>query len=212
MADAGMPARPPEGGTPLPPGRKRRGGWRTLIRAMLRRWRLALPMLAACAMLAACSTSGRSFETGDMMLLQRGRTTLEQASRILHADPVNVYYRRDGSALAIWAHKASLVTDAVYFRRELWLTFGPDGTFRRVVERTNVPAWSWNDAGASNSMKAGAGAGGAGAAAPAAASSASGASVASAAPAAAPAAAPPALGASTDTTIYQPAVSYGLPH
>lgn len=177
------------------------------MRALLRRWRLVLPALAACVVLAACSTSGRSFETGDMVLLQRGHTTLEQASRILHADPVNVYYRRDGSALAIWAHKASLVTDAVYFRRELWLTFGPDGTFRRVVERTNVPAWSWNDAGAGDSLKAGASA-----AAPAAASSASGASVASVAAAAAPAsAAPPALGASTDTTIYQPAVSYGLP-
>jgi len=185
--------------------------------AALRGGRLILLALAACAMVAACSTTGRSFDTADVVLLQRGHTTLEQASRILHADPVNVYYRRDGSALAIWAHKASLLTDAVYFRRELWLTFGSDGTFRRVVERTNVPAWSWNDAGAGGSLKGAADTGGTRRAAPAAAaaSSASGASATpavTAVAAAAPASAAPATGASTGTSIYRPAVSYGLPH
>jgi len=159
---------------------------------ILRGWRLALLALAACAMLSACSTTGRSFETGDLVLLQRGHTTLEQASRILKAEPVNVYYRQDGSALAIWAHKASLLTDAVYFRRELWLAFGPDGTFRQVVERTNVPAWSWNDADV-GSPGAAAGTGGSRPPAPATA-----AVSASAAP------------ATTDTSIYKPAVSYGL--
>lgn len=95
--------------------------------------------LVLCLGLAACSTSGQSFHAMDLGQIKPGQTTLEQASRILGAEPVNVYSRLDGSALAVWAHKASLLTDAIYFRRELWLTFGPDGKFIRVVNSTNVP-------------------------------------------------------------------------
>ncbi|UHL65305.1 hypothetical protein LSG25_05240 [Paralcaligenes sp. KSB-10] len=92
--------------------------------------------------LAACSTSGRAFHTSDLEQIKVGQTTLEQASAILDAEPDNIYMQGDGSALAVWAHKASLVTDAIYFRRELWLDFGPDGKFSRVVKSTNVPTRS----------------------------------------------------------------------
>ncbi len=110
--------------------------------AALARSRLSACVLAPilCLGLAACSTSGHSFRAADLAQIKPGQTTLEQASRILGAEPVNVYSRLDGSAMAVWAHKASLVTDAIYFRRELWLAFGPDGKFIRVVNSTNVPA------------------------------------------------------------------------
>lgn len=168
---------------------------KALIGRMLRPCVRMLLALAACVALAACSTSGHSFATGDLVLLQAGRTTLEQASRILQAEPVNVYYRGDGSALAIWEHKASLVTDAVYFRRELWLAFGPDGTFRKIVDRTNVPAWSWSepaDAGGPDGPSA---------ARPPARAGAGGPSV----PRATHAQYSP-----SDTSLYEPAVSYSL--
>lgn len=88
--------------------------------------------------LAACSTTGRSFDTSGMNRIVPGRTTLEQASGILKAEPDHVYRQGDGSALAGWTHKATLVTDAVYFRRELWLRFGGDGRFQHVIDRVNV--------------------------------------------------------------------------
>ena len=98
-------------------------------------------MLAAiCAVsLAACTTSGRSFDSSALSVLAPGHTTLEEASALLGADPVNVYRRLDGSATARWAHKASFVPDAVYFSQELWLEFGPDGRYQRVVESNNIP-------------------------------------------------------------------------
>src|SRR3546814_11199865 len=61
-----------------------------------------------------------------------------QASDILGGEPVNIYRRLDGSLVARWAHSASLVTDAVYFRQELWLEFGSDGKFDRVVKKVNI--------------------------------------------------------------------------
>ncbi len=94
--------------------------------------------LVLCLGLAACSTSGRSFHATDLWRIKAGQTTLDQASRILEAEPVNVYRQLDGSAMAVWMHNASLLTDAIYFCRELWLAFGPDGKFIRVVNSTNV--------------------------------------------------------------------------
>ena len=96
--------------------------------------------LFACVLaLAACTTTGRSFDASALTLLVPGQTTLEQASALLGADPVDTYRRLDGSATARWAHKATLATDAIYFNRELWLAFGPDGRYQRVVESINIP-------------------------------------------------------------------------
>jgi hypothetical protein len=89
--------------------------------------------------LAACSTTGRNFDASALNLLVPGQTTLEQASALLGADPVDTYRQLDGSATARWAHKATLATDAIYFNRELWLAFGPDGRYQRVVESINIP-------------------------------------------------------------------------
>jgi len=89
------------------------------------------------ALVTACSTSGRSFDASALSRIEPGKTTLAQAGVLLGAEPQDVYHQ-DGSVLARWAHKVSVVTDAVYFRRELWLRFGPDGRFERVVESVNV--------------------------------------------------------------------------
>ncbi|TAM21515.1 MAG: hypothetical protein EPN62_13980 [Candidimonas sp.] len=102
------------------------------------RSRFCILALILCFGLAACGTSGHSFHTMDMGQIKVGQTTLDQASRILEAEPVNVYRQLDGSAMAVWIHNASLLTDAIYFRRELWLAFGPDGKFIRIVNSTNV--------------------------------------------------------------------------
>lgn len=96
-------------------------------------------MLACLLGLAACTTTGRNFDASALNLLVPGQTTLEQASVLLGADPVNTYRQLDGSATARWAHKATLATDAIYFNRELWLAFGPDGRYQRVVESINIP-------------------------------------------------------------------------
>src|SRR3546814_10834998 len=64
---------------------------------------------------------------------------MTEASQLLRADPVNVYRQQDGSAMAIWSHKLTLATDAVSFNQELWLAFGPDGSFRNIVKSVNIP-------------------------------------------------------------------------
>src|SRR5690606_6288432 len=97
-------------------------------------------VVVLAAGLSACSTTGRSFATAQMNKIIPGQTSLEQASVLLKADPENVYRQRDGSAMARWAHKATLLTDAVYLRRELWLQFDSNGYFQHVVDRVNVLA------------------------------------------------------------------------
>jgi len=95
-------------------------------------------LVAVGCALAACSTSGRSFDTTAIGQIIPGQTTLEQAATILRAEPENIYRQRDGAAMARWAHKTSVLTDAVYFRRELWLQFDQNGRFQHVVNRVNV--------------------------------------------------------------------------
>jgi hypothetical protein len=91
------------------------------------------------AMLAACSTTGNSFSSMNLNRIVPGRTTQAQASDILGAQPVSEYCRGNGACIARWAHTFTWVTDAAYLRQELWLQFGPDGTFQRVVKKVNLP-------------------------------------------------------------------------
>ena len=107
--------------------------------AMARVSRCGVSVILA-GLLAACSTTGQTFDTAGMSQIVPGQTTLEQAGVILKAQPENVYRQNDGTAMARWAHKATVLTDAIYFRRELWLQFGSDGRFERVVNRINVLA------------------------------------------------------------------------
>lgn len=101
--------------------------------------RLGLAALTvAVALLSACASTGESFNTAGLNRIVAGRTTLEQASGYLGAAPVDVW-RQGDTTLARWAYKGTVATDAVYFRQEAWLRFGPDGTFQRMENSVNLP-------------------------------------------------------------------------
>lgn len=102
-------------------------------------WRLAAAG-AALAVLAACSTTGQSFDAAGLSKIVPGSTTLTQAEGLLGATPVDIYRQLDGSLTARWAQKSSVLTDAIYLRKELWLKFDSYGHFERVVNSVNVMA------------------------------------------------------------------------
>lgn len=98
----------------------------------------ALFALCFVMALSGCSTTGRSFDSSAIGLMVPGQTTLDQANALLGSESVDTYRQLNGAVTARWAHKASLLTDAVYFQQELWLAFGPDGRFERVVKKVNI--------------------------------------------------------------------------
>ncbi|HTJ99915.1 MAG TPA: hypothetical protein VL522_09850 [Bordetella sp.] len=103
------------------------------------KWRAGLlACLAGSALLAGCAT-GQNFSTDAVASLQPGRTTMTDAVQILQGMPQQVMPQSDGSTIALWAYKMSLVTDAIYYRREAMLQFAPDGRLARVLDTTNVP-------------------------------------------------------------------------
>ena len=101
-------------------------------------------MFAAGVVIAlmGCGTTGSNFDASSMDLLVPGQTTLAQASALLKADPADVYRQVNGAAIARWAYRASFVSDAVYFTRQVWLSFDASGHFEHIVKSINVPqAW-----------------------------------------------------------------------
>lgn len=110
-----------------------------LLNALRRLPSSLLATLACVFALAGCSTTGNSFDSSALRFIVPGQTTLAEASSLLQADPTDVYRQQDGSAMARWSHKASMLTDAIYFNQELWLTFGSDGRFQRIAKSSNIP-------------------------------------------------------------------------
>jgi hypothetical protein len=103
------------------------------------KWRAGLiACMAGTALLAGCAT-GQPFTADGLAQLQPGRSTMRDAVRVLDAMPRQVLPQSDGSTVALWAYKRSLVVDAIYYRREAVLQFGPDGRLERVLDTTNVP-------------------------------------------------------------------------
>jgi len=94
--------------------------------------------LLAPLLLAACSFSGQTFNTGGLDRIVVGRTTLAQASEYLGALPDQTWQQGD-TVLARWGYKGTVATDAVYVRQEAWLRFGPDGIFQRLENTVNIP-------------------------------------------------------------------------
>lgn len=88
---------------------------------------------------AGCVSSGQFFDSSALHLLQPGVTTLEEASVLMQSPPVDVYRAPGGPVLARWAHTASLVTDAVYMNRELWLRFDAAGHYVAIDRSVNIP-------------------------------------------------------------------------
>ncbi|MBV2181192.1 MAG: hypothetical protein KUL86_08140 [Castellaniella sp.] len=95
-------------------------------------------LVVSAVLLAGCSVTGQTFNTGGLDRIVVGRTTLQQAAQDLGAQPTNVWQQGD-SVLARWGYTGTVATDAVYFRQEVWLRFGPDGTFQRVENSVNLP-------------------------------------------------------------------------
>lgn len=99
-------------------------------------WRVAVAV--AAWVLTACGTTGQSFNSVALSEIIPGQTTFMQAQALLEAAPVDIYQQGDGSTLARWAHKSSMVADAIYVRQELSLLFDAYGRFERVVDSVNV--------------------------------------------------------------------------
>ncbi|OZI43497.1 hypothetical protein CEK29_10090 [Bordetella genomosp. 5] len=97
----------------------------------------------AIGLLAGCAATGHNFDPGKLSTLTPGQSTLPDAARALNAQPATVYARRDGSALVLWQHKITFVTDGLYSRKEAWLEFGPDGRLVRLVDSTNILLEPW---------------------------------------------------------------------
>lgn len=94
--------------------------------------------LAVMLLLSACYSTGNNFSSAGLVKLQPGISTFHDAVELLEADPVNTYYRTDGTYMARWAYINSLLPDAIYMDKELWLGFDAQNYFVRVVKRHNV--------------------------------------------------------------------------
>ncbi len=95
----------------------------------------------ACAVAASgCSTTGQNFNSMALERIIPGQTTLADAIDILGSEPQDIWRSTDGSALARWAYKGTVLTDAIYLRQEALLRFDAYGRFERMVDSVNVPA------------------------------------------------------------------------
>ena len=94
---------------------------------------------AMLLVLAGCAVTGHDFQASNLSSLTPGQTTMAQAAYILAAAPDTIYPQSDGTTLAVWRYKASIITDAAYARQEATLQFGPDGRLIRLVDTINVP-------------------------------------------------------------------------
>lgn len=137
-------------------------GHSTTVAVKFMYWRKAAAG-AALALLAGCSTTGNSFDSSGLTKVVPGQTTLPQAEGLLRAAPVDIYRQRDGSLTARWAQKSTVLADAIYLRKELWLRFDSNGHFERVVDSVNVMAEPAKPTAAQNSAVQAAGPSSAGA-------------------------------------------------
>ena len=94
--------------------------------------------LGLLLLLGACHSTGSNFSSVGVGYLQPGVSTLTEVVEFLEADPVNRYYRPDGSYMARWAHTNSLISDGVYFPREIWMEFDANHILVRIAKQHNI--------------------------------------------------------------------------
>lgn len=99
---------------------------------------LRCSLLGLMLMLGACHSTGSNFSSVGVGYLQPGVSTLIDVVEFLEGDPVNRYYRPDGSYMARWAHTNSLIPDGVYFQRELWMEFDVNHILVRIAKQHNI--------------------------------------------------------------------------
>ncbi|MFC4274274.1 hypothetical protein [Achromobacter aloeverae] len=95
--------------------------------------------VAGAMALAGCSfTTGRYYTDERVASLVPGQSTMMEATRAFNAPPTQQYPQSDGTTLARWDYKFSLVPDAIYARKSTVLQFGADGRLIRLVDSDNV--------------------------------------------------------------------------
>lgn len=108
------------------------------MRAMSRGLAYAGALTGALS-LAACSFgTGRYYTDEGVASLVPGQSTMMEATRAFNAPPTAQFTQSDGTTLARWDFKVSLVTDAVYASKSTLLQFGADGRLIRLVDSDNV--------------------------------------------------------------------------
>lgn len=100
--------------------------------------RLALSAVFSALFLTACHSTGNNFSSRGLDQLEPGMASFDDAIVLLQAEPTNRYYRPDGSYMARWAHVGSLLPDAIYFDRELWLEFDAGDRLVKINKRQNI--------------------------------------------------------------------------
>lgn len=101
--------------------------------------------LGLLLLLGACHSTGSNFSSTGVGYLQPGVSTMAEAVEFLDAEPVNRYYKPDGSYMARWAHTNSLIPDGVYFQRELWMEFDVNQVLVRIAKQHNVQSQKYVD-------------------------------------------------------------------
>jgi len=99
--------------------------------------------LLGAMLLAGCSTAGHNFNEKGLAQMTPGQTTFAQAQQLLTALPDRVYPQSDGTTVALWSFKASVVNDGLYARKSATLQFGPDGRFMRLLGSENILLEPW---------------------------------------------------------------------
>ncbi|ALM83186.1 hypothetical protein [Bordetella sp. N] len=110
-------------------------GLRLILRALACAGALAGAMaLAGCAY----TTTGRYYTDERVGSLVPGQSTMMEATRAFNALPTQQLPQSDGTLLARWDYKVTLVTDAIYVHKSTLLQFGADGRLIRLLDTDNV--------------------------------------------------------------------------
>lgn len=96
-------------------------------------WRVLI--VAMTITLSACYSTGNSYNSNTAWL-EPGVTTVADARLGLGVAPSTVYPHPNGGSIQVWYSSRSLVPDAIYVERELWLEFGPDQVLRQILRRS----------------------------------------------------------------------------
>ena len=108
-----------------------------VLKALYRRLRLLVAI--AIVGLAGCTTTGQGFSGAGLLRLSPGVSTYPEAVAELGGLPAATYRQGDGTFVAHWYERQSLLTDGLYFSKEAKLLFAADGLFLRVLDSHNIP-------------------------------------------------------------------------
>ncbi|WP_220814103.1 hypothetical protein [Pseudomonas paralcaligenes] len=97
-----------------------------------------LLLVALVASLTACASSGRNFNSHNLVKLEPGRTSFDQARTLLGAPPVQTVLAPSGNSVSYWRFIRANGFSGNTSIREAGLVFTPDGTFLRILQLQNI--------------------------------------------------------------------------